>query len=233
VHIGRLLRQAREARELSQDDLAAMSGVRQSAISEYERERRVPGWTAARRLFAAMGLQMRIELEPLDADLDRLIDAYAALPWQERARRLPYCLKDLDGHFAGVPLVVAGAGAAALQGVPVPVNRADLLVLDTDPALQALCERLRALVARLWDPQRQWWFGSAHYPAVLRQENPTLWQLPIDQVGVTLVDPLPDAVTVTVDDAKVPVLPLHEIELTDPEAARLLERARERRRAIS
>jgi hypothetical protein len=34
VHIGRLLRQAREARELSQDDLAALSGVRQSAISE-------------------------------------------------------------------------------------------------------------------------------------------------------------------------------------------------------
>src|SRR5919108_2688442 len=32
VHIGRLLRQAREARELSQADLAAMSGVRQSAL---------------------------------------------------------------------------------------------------------------------------------------------------------------------------------------------------------
>lgn len=120
-----------------------------------------------------MGLQMRIELEPLDADLDGLIDAYAALPWQERARRLPYCLEDLDGHFAGVPLVVTGAGAAALP------------------------------------------------------------QLPIDQVRVTLVEPPPGAVTVTVDDAKVPVLPLHDIELTDSEAARLLERARERRRAIS
>jgi hypothetical protein len=166
-----------------------------------------------------MGLQMRIELEPLDADLDRLIDTYATLPWQERARRLPYCLQDLDGHFAGVPLVVTGAGAAALQGVPVPVNRADLLVVDTDPALQALCERLSALLARLWDPERQ--------------EKTTLWQLPIDQARVTLVDPLPDAVMVTVDDARVPVLPLHEIELTDPEAARLLERVRERRRAIS
>jgi transcriptional regulator with XRE-family HTH domain len=153
MHLGRVLRQAREDREISQEDLAARSGVQQSAISAYERERRVPGWHAAERLFAAMGLQMRIGLEPLDTDIDAQIDQYAALSQDERVRQLPSCLQHLDEVLAGVPLVVTGAAAAALHGVPVPVRRIDLLVPDTDAAVDALCAQLRQYFSRLWDPK--------------------------------------------------------------------------------
>jgi transcriptional regulator with XRE-family HTH domain len=191
MRIGCLLRRARESRELSQEDLAELSGISQSVISAYERERKQPGWVAAERLFAAMGLQMRIELEPLDADLDRQIDAYAAMTAEERLRALPYVLKALDSHLEGIPLVVTGAAAAALHGVPVPVRRVDLLLPDTDAAVDAFCA-----------------------------------QLP-------LVEELPQAVTVVVDGTNIPALPLHEIELADPEAARLLARVRDRRQAIS
>jgi transcriptional regulator with XRE-family HTH domain len=231
VHIGRLLRQTREGSALTQEALAAASGVRQTAISAYERERRVPAWKTAERLFAAMGVQMRIELESLDADIDRQIDSYAAMSWPERARKLPYYLLRLDTQFPGVPLVVTGAAAAALHGAPVPVSRIDLLVQDTDAALKALCAPLRELLARLWDPETESWVGSAFYPAVLRELKTSQWMVFLDQIRVTLVKALPEGVTVVVDGAKIPVLPLHEIELTDPEAARLL--ARLRARAIS
>jgi hypothetical protein len=50
---------------------------------------------------------------------------------------------------------------------------------------------------------------------------------------LTLVEELPQAVTVVVDGTNIPALPLHEIELADPEAARLLARVRDRRQAIS
>jgi transcriptional regulator with XRE-family HTH domain len=191
MRIGCLLRRARESRELSQEDLAELSGISQSVISAYERERKQPGWVAAERLFAAMGLQMRIELEPLDADLDRQIDAYAAMTAEERLRALPYVLKALDSHLEGIPLVVTGAAAAALHGASVPVRRVDLLLPDTDAAVDAFCA-----------------------------------QLP-------LVEELPQAVTAVVDGTNIPALPLHEIELADPEAARLLARVRDRRQAIS
>jgi transcriptional regulator with XRE-family HTH domain len=233
MRIGDVLRRARESQELSQEALAAMSGVAQSVISAYERDRRQPSWVAAERLFAEMGLQMRIELEPLDADLDRQIDAYAAMTAEERLRELPYCLKELDGHFGGIPLVVTGAAAAALQGAPVPVRRVDLLILDEDAALDAFCAQLGKYFSRLWQPEREWWAGSLNYPEVLREHRTTLWMYIIDQIHVTLVDELPQSVTVVVGEATVPVLPLHELELTDPEAARLLARLRERRRAIS
>jgi transcriptional regulator with XRE-family HTH domain len=233
MRIGRLLHRTRESQELSQEELAARSGIPQSAISAYERERKQPGWAAAERLFAAMGLQMRIELEPLDADLDRQIDAYAAMPPEERTRNLPYCLKNLDENFGGIPLVVTGAAAAALQGAPVPVRRLDLLILDDDAALDAFCAELGRYFARLWQPEREWWAGSMYHPEILREQRTTLWMYVIDQVRVTLVDELPQAVQVALGDTTVPVLPLHEIEMSDPEAARLLVRVRERRRAIS
>lgn len=233
MRIGCLLRRARESRELSQEDLAELSGISQSVISAYERERKQPGWVAAERLFAAKGLQMRIELEPLDADLDRQIDAYAAMTAEERLRALPYVLKALDSHLEGIPLVVTGAAAAALHRVPVPVRRVDLLLPDTDAAVDAFCAQLRKYLGRLWRPETESWIGSAYYPEVLREHGTTLWMFIIDQIRVTLVEELPQAVTVVVDGTNIPALPLHEIELADPEAARLLARVRDRRQAIS
>jgi len=207
MHIGRVLRKAREDHEVSQEHLAARSGVAQSAISAYERERRVPGWAAAERLFAALGLQMRIELEPLDADIDRQIDEYAALPRRERLRKVPACLQNLGLLLGGVPLVVTGAAAAALQDVPLAVRRVDLLVPDTDAALDALCASLRTYVARLWDPKRECWQGSACYPEILREFGSTQWTLIDDQIRVTLVDRLPEALTLLSGDAEGPGAP--------------------------
>lgn len=63
-----LLRRARTAARLSQNDLAARAGVAQPMISAYESGHREPSLPTLTKLVEATGHRMRIELEPAPAD---------------------------------------------------------------------------------------------------------------------------------------------------------------------
>jgi transcriptional regulator with XRE-family HTH domain len=71
--VGRAISILRVVRGWSQDDLARASGVRPSAISDYERCRKLPGLAILRRLLEAMGFPLaaidytRLYIEALTA----------------------------------------------------------------------------------------------------------------------------------------------------------------------
>jgi len=72
-----LLLLARVKSDLSQIELAKKAGVAQSAISAYERGVRQPTLPTLARLLAAADFDLRLRLEPLDAQ------SLAAAEWAE------------------------------------------------------------------------------------------------------------------------------------------------------
>jgi transcriptional regulator with XRE-family HTH domain len=80
-----LLRTARDRAGITQQELADLAGVTQQAISAYETGRKQPMLPTLIRLLAAAGLEMRIQLEPLDGHDESLEQFLASLPHAQRA----------------------------------------------------------------------------------------------------------------------------------------------------
>lgn len=210
-----MLRDARERAGLTQAQLAERAGVTQGLLSAYERGVRRPSLGTLERVLAALRLQARIELEPLWADVDRVMETGA-----------PRWLVELDGLLARLEpleLVVDGAAAAALQGVPVEVQRLDVVVRPED--LGELREGLTRLRAQRWDERWQEFGGVPSDPA---EPGAPLWSSSYGDVGVRYASPLPASLLVVADDRTVRVRPLLEVESDDPWLRRVLARLRER-----
>ncbi len=157
--LGRLLRDAREAAGISQQELARRCGVCQGSLSGYERGTRVPRLEQVGRILAGLGRQLRLETEPLWADVDRAIDAAAALSLDERLGQLRVRPLELLAAIGDPPCVMAGLCAAALLGAPVPVAAMDL-VLPTDDEVLERFTRWATRRGRRWsDRWRQYGFG--------------------------------------------------------------------------
>ena len=71
---GGLLTSARVRSGLSQRELAARAGVAQSTIARIESGHADPAFTTIMRILSAVGLEMRIRLEPVD-DHDLVLHA--------------------------------------------------------------------------------------------------------------------------------------------------------------
>jgi transcriptional regulator with XRE-family HTH domain len=72
------LRIEREHARLTQAGLAHRAGMRQQHVSRFETGRFASTTTVVERLFAALGWQLRMELEPVDAEFDAEIARAAA-----------------------------------------------------------------------------------------------------------------------------------------------------------
>jgi transcriptional regulator with XRE-family HTH domain len=110
--------------------LAERAGVTQAAIARIEKGTRVPSVSTVERLLAAMGLQLAIGVEPLDAHVDAAIDRIADTPLADRIADT-----DIDSilqHLTGIPYAFDGAAAALLQGAPVPVDAVYIAVAWAD-----------------------------------------------------------------------------------------------------
>lgn len=224
--VGDLLKHARESKVLSQRELSEQSGVSESMISRVEGGSRSPSFDLAGQLLAAMGWQLRVELEPLDADVDRLIEAAAGHPMDQRLRTAAVVLPDLIAALdaANVNHVVEGASAALLQGAPVPVDALEIAVLSSD--LEALGTMLTRNFAKRWDPR---WRGWGYISADPREEGPFRWQVSwFGEMRARLVDELPASVIVDVNGTACRTRPLMDVEVGDPEIARILARVRAR-----
>jgi transcriptional regulator with XRE-family HTH domain len=225
--MGALMRGAREARGLSQAELAARSGVSESMISRLERGERRTFLDVVDRLLAALGLQLRYELEPLGADLDRLIDEAAQVPLVERLKRagvmMHYFVEWLEEEE--VDYVIEGAAAALLQGVPVPVLALEIAVQAGD--IEAFARMLRNCHAKRWDPMYREWGYCDPDPRV--EGGPLRWQVSVfGELHARLVEALPEHVVVEIGGHSYPVRPLVEVEVSDPATARIVARARAR-----
>lgn len=95
MDIGRLVKDARCERRLTQAELAEMVGTTQAAISRLERQRLSPTVDTLVRVFDALGLRMGLSLEPVETWVDdqQLRDAARRTP----AQRVDNAIASMQG----------------------------------------------------------------------------------------------------------------------------------------
>ncbi|MDG4762009.1 helix-turn-helix transcriptional regulator [Micromonospora sp. WMMD710] len=222
--IGTAVRHQRHRRELSQRQLAQLAEVSQAAVARIERGERAPTIPVLERLLAAMDVQLVVAVEPLDAHLDARIDDLAARPIAERINEL-----DLDrtlDRLTDFPQVITGCTAALLQGAPVPVDALEIAVRWQDSKL--FTRWLEAAYGQRWN-DRWGEFGGVW----LEPEEPGehRWSTRYGEIRATMCDELPETIEVHHGGRSYRVVPLVELELTEPRAAELLRRYRARQSA--
>lgn len=226
MEISTLLRDVRHKAALTQIELAQRAGVSQSTVSAVERGSRRPSSTVTDRLFAAVGLRLRLATEPAEqpeADLEAAIDAMLVVAPAERLRAPRFDGLALLRLLAPAAPVVEKAAGAVLHGAPVPVAVLDIAV-ERD-RLGDLAEVIRRSFAERWS---EVWKRFGMEAADPRAPGPMRWSTLDGEFRVRVVDERMDPVTVVVDDLPVRVRPLHEIEAAEPQVRRALELLRRR-----
>ncbi|MBW4703216.1 MULTISPECIES: helix-turn-helix domain-containing protein [unclassified Micromonospora] len=221
TEIAALLRRERHAAALTQQQLADRAGTSQSAVARIERGERVPALPLVERLFAALGQQLAVTAEPLDSHLDARMDALAARSLDERIDELG--LDRMLERLGDLPHLVTGGTAALLQGAPVPVDAVEIAVRWRDSA--RFTAWLEAAYGQRWNAR---WreFGGLY----LEPEEPGehYWMTRYGGIRAQLCDEFPEAIEVRHGGRGYRVVPLVMVELTDPQAAALLRRHRQR-----
>ncbi|MFI6260843.1 helix-turn-helix domain-containing protein [Micromonospora sp. NPDC051006] len=223
VHLlGRTVRQQRESRELSQRELASLAGVSQATVARIERGDRAAGLPLLERLLAAMDVQLTVAVEPLDAHVDATLAELAARPLADRIDELG--LHRLLDNLGDLPYVITGGTAALLQGAPLPVDTLEVAIRWRDSA--RFTRWLEAAYGQRWNAR---WgeFGGVHLEPEEQGEH--RWQTRHGEIRASMCDELPHAVEVRHGERSYPVVPLVDLEVTDPRAAELLRRHRRRR----
>ncbi|WP_433127277.1 helix-turn-helix domain-containing protein [Micromonospora sp. CA-240977] len=218
------VREQRQSRELSQCELAELAGVSQATVARIEGGGRAPSIAVLERLLAAMDVQLVIGVEPLDAHLDARIDDLAAKPIAERIDGLG--LDQLLDRLTGVPQVLTGSTAALLQGAPVPVDALEIALRWQDS--KPFTRWLEKNYGQRWNAR---WgeFGGVW----LEPEDPGehRWSTRYGEIRATMCDELPETIEVQHGGRSYRVVPLVELELSEPHAAELLRRYRDRQLA--
>ncbi|WP_432900601.1 helix-turn-helix domain-containing protein [Micromonospora matsumotoense] len=221
THIAALLRRERGARQLTQQQLADRAGTSQSAVARIERGDRVPGIPLVERLFAALGLQIAVTAEELDSHLDARMDALAARSLDDRIDELG--LDQLLNRLGDLPHLLTGGTAALLQGAPVPADAVEIAVRWGDSA--RLTAWLEAAYGQRWNAR--WREFGGLYPAP-EEPGEHYWSTRYGKIRAQMCDELPEAIEVRHGNRSYRVVPLVTVELTDPQAADLLRRHRQR-----
>lgn len=225
MDVGSFLREAREAAGLSQVELAGRCGVSQGALSAYEHNARLPRLDQITRILAGMGRQLRLESEPLWADVDAAIARAAGKSLAERLADMTVRPLDLADGLGDLPYVIEGLCAAALLGAPVPVTAIDLALLDEEQVLERFTDWAR-LNARRWCDRWQEFGYTQPHPREAADE--LRYRSRHGEVRLRLVDRLPDSVAVTIEGRTLRVADTLAVEASDPVAARILDRMRRR-----
>lgn len=228
MDVAALIRTARYEAALSQRVLAERAGITQHALSRYETGVRTPSIETLRAVLAAAGKQIHAELEPLDADITRVIDEIKRRPVDDRPGvGLWQCFPDL----AEVAHRVEGLAAASILGAPVPVETLELSLADELATFDWLAEQMRGWATRIRPPN----WGQ---PRVIRMAAPELRELIASEcptgrfelrygttVSTVTLRPPDDVayhVRVATEAGTIPVQPLHTIEPSDGKVARIL-----------
>lgn len=231
---GKLLRNARQRAGLSQRQMAERAGVRPAMISAYERNLRDPTIGTLQRLLEAVGVTLTGQLAPSDAGLDAAVRAALGQSPVERVERFDIALGMVCDLCAGLPYVVRGLAAAAVQGAPVTVTRVEVRLGGGDDVVDAVAARACTALAHMWRPDLRYFRrpSTADTAAdLLRRFNPTRWREIVGGTEFELAlwpeDDLGPPVEVPFGERRLHVTPLWELELSDAKAAKVLRRTRE------
>lgn len=214
--LGLLLRIERDRRGLSQQTLAERAGLSQQLVSHLEKGVNGRGLSALERLLAVLELQVAPDVRPLGFELNEQISQIRLRIDEEQAfwRNNIGFVRRYAGDLA---MVLDGPVAALLQGLPVPVARADLLVAEED--LDGLSEWIMRTPGLLRYRERfrdfEDWSIDPRIPGPLR------WRGPMCELRVQLVAALPVALTLVTDDRQFVVRPLADLLQDWPEVARV------------
>jgi len=223
--VGELLRIHREKLELSQAVLARRAGTSQQCLSRIENGTQAPSLDTAERLFQALGWQLRVELEALDADLDTTIDRIGQVDDDTRADALGLFTLYFR-KMADLPYLIEGELGTILHGPPLKTRTLQVAVAEAD--LDALARWILSIPnCSRWD--ERWQEGNPGRHPDPREPGPLRWSGPVGQIRVTLLPELPQPVRIKVGDRELPVRPLDQIADADPAVARILRRVHARR----
>jgi transcriptional regulator with XRE-family HTH domain len=220
--IGMLVQRERVRRELTQAKLAALAGTSQQWLSRLERGETAPSTTAVERVFEVLGLQPRLEVEPLGTDLDPEIDRYQAMNEEDRHALLSGYLWRIE-RLGDLPYVLSGRVAAFVQGAPVAMPWLDLAVARSD--LDGIAEWLERVNCRRWNEH---WLDWGYGEVDPREPGPMRWLIGVDEIRLELHDRRPTALTVQVRERELRVRPLWELERDFDAIGRLMRRVRAR-----
>jgi transcriptional regulator with XRE-family HTH domain len=214
-----VLQAARAEAGWNQRRLALAAGTARTTVVAYETGTRSPTVRQLDRLLAACGLQARVVLEPLGADVDLLLDqALAGAP--------PGGLGTLGGFAtsltgAGVSWAVDGASAVAVQGLAVPHAELAVVLVDDDTSRAWL----RAQWTKGWDAAG---FSLAPHWHESAEKVRTYTRRPVYSLlgflRIRFVEALPEPlVSVEVGGVVVPVVPLAHVRQAHAGLAELLD----------
>lgn len=215
-----MLRTTRETRGLSQARLADRTEITQQRLSKLELGAIDPRLGELQRLFGGLGLRLRFEAVPRGSEADEDPDLLLRDPEDERlAGVFGHCR--LLGKLSDVPHVVGGRLAAMAHGMPVRVQRIDLIVARDD--LELFAEAMSRFSTQRWS--ERWQAFCSELPA--RRPGPMRWLLSgVWELRVAVADDLPERVETRLGKHElwVPVLPW--LLANDPDIADLLTRLR-------
>jgi transcriptional regulator with XRE-family HTH domain len=219
--IGLHLQRERVARGLTQRRLAEQHGVSQSWLARFELGQSRTSLDRVAELFAAFGLQLRVELEPLGADLDDEIVTYGRMSDEERLDVISYFDRSI-GYFDGLQFALTGRLAAFVQGAPVAARILDFAVAEED--LEGYLEVFERHCCLRWsDGWMDWGWG----PMDPREPGPMRWRLGIgDELRLHVTKDRPRTVIAKAGGRELPVVPLADLELAFPDIARVMQRWR-------
>ncbi|MDX6286445.1 MAG: hypothetical protein QOG53_1930 [Frankiales bacterium] len=227
-----LVRTLRERSGLSQQELADRAGVSQSVISRLERGKVLPGLDFLGRVLESLELQLILGTAPLWQTIDEQLEAAAGRSVEDVFEDAELLLFDggfsllaADDSLAEIPHRFCGLTAAALLGAPVPIAQCEVVIPNDAKTMDSFDLWIYRQEAKRWNDRLQMFYGVSRDP---RDPGSNRWRAMCGEVRVSFAAELPPAVSVTYQGRALPVVALPFVETTDPYAARVLQRMRER-----
>jgi transcriptional regulator with XRE-family HTH domain len=219
--VASLLREQRELRGLTQQQLADCAGISQAAIARIERGRRTPSLPMIEALLAALDVQLAIATEPLDAHLDAAIEKLTSRDVADRIADAG--IERAVDKLPDIPFVITGPTAALLQGAPVPAAALHLALRWQDA--DVFTDWLSRNYGRRWHAK---WQEFGYLALDPREFGDHRWQTLIGEIVADMCDELPEWIEVRHGGRHFRVVPLAHVQVGDPTVAAVLVRHRER-----
>lgn len=219
--VGSLVLRQRELCGLTQQQLADRVGISQAAIARIERGRRAPSLPMIEALLEALDVQLAIATEPLDAHLDAAITDLTGRDIADRVTDAG--IERAVDRLPDIPYVITGPTAALLQGAPVPAGALHLALRWADA--EVFTDWLSRMYGRRWHAK---WEEFGYLALDPRDFGDHRWQTLIGEIVADMCDELPEWIEVRHGERHYRVVPLAQVQVSDPTVAAVLNRHRQR-----
>jgi transcriptional regulator with XRE-family HTH domain len=176
VDIGEFLQAERHAADMSQDAVAALTGMTRSRVSDIENGMHSPTWATVERLLEGMGRRPVLDTRPAEDLFEDPADArVSAMTIEDRfqsAVPLAGFVLDRLGR-RGARLALDGPTAATLLGIRVPSPFVHVACPQEDA--QVLVEAMADGAAQAWSERFRDFRGGIDDPDQLAAPEPTRW----------------------------------------------------------